>query len=352
MEPSREVKAMLGQANLAYVHGKTDEAVKILTEIIRIEPNTKPAWYTLSSIHQDLGNRDKAIQLRIVVTHLERSNSVQWRELAEQSKEMKLVEQAIYCYGQAIKADRTDRLALFGRALLLRETGKIPQAVKGLNACLKLSPYDPMVLRELGPMYWTLQDTSAAINLYLKALEHWMQQVPQPQGSASVKGFSLEEIAMLADFLRSQKRYREAAKAVVDGQRWLQGRKNEELTWLSFGDDREFDKARKTRPNWETHAQKWVEELPVNRLDPGLRLRLGICRLYEGRPAEAKVHKVKMSDCSDTLTHIRRCTSTSSWKSTCQISRTFSARLQTHISIVRCMPRRLRSTLICRRMRR
>lgn len=289
MEPSSEVKSLLGQANLAYVHGDTNEAVRILTEIIRIEPNTKPAWYTLSSIHEDLGNKDKAIQLRIVVTHLERSNSEQWKELGHQSREMGLSEQAIYCYGQAVRADRTDAEAQWERALLLRDTGKLRQAVNCLLSILKQDPHNPAILREIGPIYWQLQDTDSAIQLYVSALDYWRTKVPIPKTAAQIGGFSKDELSILSDLYRHQRRYRDAARIIVDGQRWLQGRIQEEPTWSLFGDDREFDAARKTRPQWESHPQRWVEEMPIHPLDDGLRLRLGLSRLWEGRLEEAKV---------------------------------------------------------------
>lgn len=299
MEPSQEIKYMLGQANMLYAQGNAQKAIEILTEIIRIEPSIKPAWYTLSTIHEELGNIDKSLSLRIVVSHLARSSKEDWKELAIKSKEIGLFEQAVYCYTQAMRAPggRNDVELVWDRAMLLKETGKIRQAATAFSALLKLQPHDPTVLRELGQLYFELNEINSAIDVYSAAFEHFKKKFPVPKGSLpsahgveeDEQNFTVNEIALLSDFLRSQKRYREAAKVVTDGQRWLQGRTKEGITWESFNDDREFDLRRKARSGWEYSPQKWAEEAPVYPLDINLRLRLGLCRLYEGRFDEAKV---------------------------------------------------------------
>lgn len=290
MEPSPEVRNMLGNANLAYVQGKQKEAIDILNEVIRIEPATKAAWYTLSTIQEELGNMDKAIQLRIVVAHLTKSNSNTWKELGIQSKELGLLEQAAYCFGEAVRSDRTDVEAIWDRASLLRETGKTRQASTWFAKLLKLQPHNPSILRELGPLYYELNEVPKAVQLYQAAYDHFRALYPIPSAYADeLQGWGNTDFELLADFLRSLKRYKEAAKIILEGVRWLQGRIQEGASWNSFGDDREYDLERKWREGWQNHPQRWCEDAPVHQLDTGLRLRLGLARLYEGRTDEAKV---------------------------------------------------------------
>lgn len=290
VEPSPEIRNMLGSANLAYVQGRQKEAIDILNEIIRIEPATRAAWYTLSTIQEELGNMDKAIQLRIVVAHLTKGRADTWKELGAQSRELGLLEQAAYCYGEAIRCDRTDVEAIWDRASLLRETGKTRQASTWFLKLLKLQPHNPSILRELGPLYYELNEVPKAVQLYQAAYDHFRSLYPVPSPSADeLQGWSNVDFELLADFLRSLKRYKEAGKIIVEGVRWLQGRSQEGASWASFGDDREYDLERKWRPGWEDHANRWCEEAPVHPLDTGLRLRLGLARLYEGRISEAKV---------------------------------------------------------------
>jgi general transcription factor 3C polypeptide 3 (transcription factor C subunit 4) len=290
MEPTPEVRNLLGSANLAYVHGRTKEAIDTLNEVIRIEPSTKSAWYTLSTIQEELGNMDKAIQLRIVVAHLTKNNVETWKELGAQSKQLGLLEQAIYCYGEAIQADRSDVEAIWDRATLFRETGKIRQAATWFFKLLKLQPHSPAILRELGPLYYDLNEVSKAVQLYQAAYDHFRSLYPVPSISQEeLQGWSFVDFELYSDFLRSLKRYKEAGKIIIEGVRWLQGRIEEGPSWNSFGDDREYDLERKWRNDWQKHPSKWCEETPIYHLDTGLRLRLGLARLYEGRYAEAKV---------------------------------------------------------------
>lgn len=290
MEPSPEVRNMLGSANLAYVQGRQKEAMDILNEVIRIEPATKAAWYTLSSIQEELGNMDKAIQLRIVVAHLTKSKAETWKELGAQSRELGLLEQAAYCFGEAIRTDRTDVEAIWDRASLLRETGKTRQASTWFSKLLKLQPHNPSILRELGPLYYELNEVPKAVQLYQAAYDHFRSVYPVPSPNAEeLQGWSHIDFELFADFLRSLRRYREAGKIIVEGVRWLQGRIQEGPSWSSFGDDREYDMERKWREGWADHPQRWCEDAPVHPLGTGLRLRLGLARLYEGRIDEAKV---------------------------------------------------------------
>lgn len=289
-EPSREVKLMLGDANYAYVLGDHKKAMSIYTEIIRIEPSTKKAWLGLAGIHAELGNKDKEIQALIVATQLSRSYSDDWKGLATQSEELGLIEQAIYCLGQAVSRDRTDIEAIWDRARLLVATGKLRQAVAGYNALLKLDPHSPPVLRKLAPLYYELNEISAGITLYAASYEHYRVKHRIPRKHRRPDDFGTEDLELYSDLLRSQKRFREGGKLIADGVRWLQGRIDEEASWESFGDDREYDLQRKTRPGWQDHPQRWCEDAPIYQLDTGLRLRLGMCRLSDGRTQDAKVH--------------------------------------------------------------
>ena len=296
IEPSPEVANLLGQANLSYALGNLKEAINIYTEIIRIEPSTKRAWLGLAGVHKEMGNRDKELQSLIVATHLRKSHPDDWKSLALQSKELGLLEQAIYCYGQASKSDRRDVDVIWDRADLLRETGKTRQAMQAFAGILKIQPHAPTVIRELAPMHYEMGEPAMAVKLYLGSYEHFKSTVPKPQhgsGGDDIMGFAMTDLELLSDFLRSQKRWREAARVITQGARWLQGRSEESVTWESFQDDREYDLTRKTRPGWETHPQKWSEDAPTHPLGTGLRLRLGLCRLGENTAKaaeEAKIH--------------------------------------------------------------
>jgi len=76
---------MVGEGNQAYVDGKRPEAIRIMQEVIRIEPRAVSAWAVLANCQDEQGLRDKALQLRIMAAHL-RHDPEQWYELAQQSR--------------------------------------------------------------------------------------------------------------------------------------------------------------------------------------------------------------------------------------------------------------------------
>ena len=76
---------MVGEGNQAYVDGKTQDAIRIMQEVIRIEPKAISAWAVLANCQTDMGLHDKALQLRIMAAHLKHDPD-RWYELAQQSR--------------------------------------------------------------------------------------------------------------------------------------------------------------------------------------------------------------------------------------------------------------------------
>lgn len=82
---SQQVKGLIGEANQAYIDNNIPETIRIMQEVIRIEPRAGSAWSVLAQCYDDLGERQKALQLRIMAAHLN-PDAEEWNRLAEQSK--------------------------------------------------------------------------------------------------------------------------------------------------------------------------------------------------------------------------------------------------------------------------
>ena len=67
---SQQVKSLLGEANTAYVSQNLPETIRLMQEVIRIEPREASAWTTLALCHTDLGEPEKALKLNIIGAHL------------------------------------------------------------------------------------------------------------------------------------------------------------------------------------------------------------------------------------------------------------------------------------------
>ena len=80
-----EVRNLIGDGNAAYVDSNLLEAIRIMQEVIRIEPRASAAWSVLAQCYADLNEPGKALQLRIMAAHLSH-DAEEWDRLAQQSK--------------------------------------------------------------------------------------------------------------------------------------------------------------------------------------------------------------------------------------------------------------------------
>lgn len=76
---------MIGAGNQAFVDNNIPEAVRIMQEVIRIEPRAISAWSVLASCYEDMDQRVKALQIRIMAAHL-RHDAEEWDTMARQSR--------------------------------------------------------------------------------------------------------------------------------------------------------------------------------------------------------------------------------------------------------------------------
>ncbi|GAA5929194.1 hypothetical protein JCM10213_005007 [Rhodosporidiobolus nylandii] len=292
VEPSPEVKRLLGQANQSYAEGRLLEAIETLSEVVRIDPIIRVSWYTLATIYEELEDKEKAVQCKIVATHLMGAKKAagDWVELGRESRDLGLLHQAIYCFTQAVKANKEDVDAMWDRAILLKLSGAMGMAIKAFLALLSLLPHDPGVLRELAPLLASTEQYQQATSLLLAAFAHYRQLVPlvTPQTVDALNTYGYGDLETLADFLLLQKNWAEVVRIIRQGVRWLQGR-DRETGWDAMDDDREFDEERKAREGWEK-GNTWFELEPTYELDVRLRSRLGLARLGQGWEAEAQQH--------------------------------------------------------------
>ncbi|GAC73563.1 RNA polymerase III transcription factor TFIIIC [Moesziomyces antarcticus T-34] len=309
---SAEVQALMAEVNLAYVENRLHDAIPKLEEVIRIEPSVMAAWNTLGLIYEELGEEEKSIQSRIIGAHLQPRANAEWKTLAYRSIKQTLYRQAIYCFQQAIKIDKTDVDSIWDRALLLRDLGDHKAAISGMLDILKLQPYDASVVRELVPMLVSTRDYDRGIEV----LERWrtssMQAYPDPAGglpldpelfadagstgpqssAPTFNNFNISELVTLADLLLLMRKPLETIGVLRQTARWLDGRKSEDF-WDAVDDDREFDgdidpQIRKEGDN-EGYGRQ-VETAQPHLLDPEIRLRLGKARMMLGDVVEAKHH--------------------------------------------------------------
>lgn len=280
---SSEVKALLAQANISYVEANLPTAIEQLEEVIRIEPTVKSAWYTLGMCFEEMGEEEKSIQCRIVGAHLTSNASDEWKSLARRSRERGLFQQSIYCLQQAIKKNRYDIDAIWDRAVMLKDSGRLRAAIDAFQAILKLRPYDAEVLRELIPLLVSVGDYEVGVQILEQMRQESMGRNVDPNidpalaeaiSSGPSVSFTLNELVTLADLLLLLNRPLQVILVVKQTIRWMRGQIREDRL-DDAQNDLELDEA--------------VGEQSFE-LDREVRLRLGKARFMLRDIDEGKRH--------------------------------------------------------------
>ncbi|KAJ7666264.1 hypothetical protein DFH06DRAFT_1470427 [Mycena polygramma] len=286
---SFEVRSLLGDGNQAYVDGNMPEAIRIMLEVIRIEPRAASAWAVLAQCHEDLKQDQQALQLRIMAAHL-RHDADEWDRLARQSKDLGYNHQALYCWGKLSSLDPANVNAQWDRALLARDMGDLKTTRNAFLTILKRFPHDLAVLSELRTILVEIGDLETCTSLFKAAFEHYQKTHPSGHGHDPITntevaggGFGYLEILVLADLYNTTGEHGRAIDVIRQGCRWLQGR-GDHRYWDICDDDREFDLP---------HFQRSITSGPsagMFPLDVNARHRLAVARIKMGEMDEAKLH--------------------------------------------------------------
>ncbi|KAG2139828.1 uncharacterized protein EDB93DRAFT_1241934 [Suillus bovinus] len=294
---SHQVRALIGEGNQAYVDVNIPEAIRIMQEVIRIEPRASSAWSVIAQCYEDSNETKKALQLRIMAAHL-RHDADEWERLAAQSRDLGYNQQAIYCYSKVYSLDPTNVDALWDRACLAKEINDLRAARHSLLAILKQFPHDMTVLAELRPILIEVSDLPLCASLYQAAFEHY--QTVQPTGppqpiDPSLTGqpsqnqtFGFIDILVLADLYNTMVECDHAIQIIRKGCRWLQGRAGQRF-WDGCVDDREYDLPSEDRGNVIIERSGDIQP-GYYPLDVNARHRLAIARIKLGDVEEGKMH--------------------------------------------------------------
>ncbi|KZV90252.1 TPR-like protein [Exidia glandulosa HHB12029] len=288
---SQQVKTMLGDAVEAHTEKDLDREISILTEVIKIEPRDNQAWDMLCEAQRERGNYQEGLLFKIVSAHLRHETSV-WRECADESNRLGLLQQALYCLTKICQLDPNDLDTLWERATLAKDLKEMRSAKRAFLAILKKYPHDLAVLFELQSILVDGGDFPIAIKLFEDAMHHYMRICPTGVSVDHVgnempgNGFGLPALVALADFCSATGDYERAIHVIRGGVRWLQGRQDQRF-WDALSDDREYDVEGKSpaRTNIGATSRPGYFQLDLN-----ARHRLAIARLKLGDLEEGTAH--------------------------------------------------------------
>ena len=134
----KDMQGLMGEANMKFAHGQSDEAIKMCMEVIRQVPNAIEPFQSLSLIYEDKGDSEKCLQFALIAAHLKQRDHEEWIKVAELYLEQNNTEQAIKCYTKAIRWDPAKSLSLWWTVCnLYQELGDRKHAMSGYEHILK-----------------------------------------------------------------------------------------------------------------------------------------------------------------------------------------------------------------------
>ena len=126
-KPTPDIQFRLSLARRAFEDKDYEGTIQMLSEVIRINSETYQAWTLLSTVHEELGDREKATMCLMTAAHLVPKNVPSWlnaaayalhgvEDMDDGPEKQQALERAITCYSQALTADKRNVEARVGKA--------------------------------------------------------------------------------------------------------------------------------------------------------------------------------------------------------------------------------------------
>ena len=134
------LQGLIGEANLSFVRGDIETAIKLCFEVIRHDPRAPEPFQTLSTVYEESGEFEKSVQFALIGAHLAPPDAEEWERLANMSLELNDVMQAASCLKKAIDSDSSILKYHRTRCDLLESINEKKKALQGyrrLLSCLK-----------------------------------------------------------------------------------------------------------------------------------------------------------------------------------------------------------------------
>jgi len=261
-----------------------EKAIKIISEIIRINAETYEAWMMLSSAWQELGDVKKAIKAQLGGIQLRPKHPEGWLAVARRFEEDGDFRGADHCYRYALRFVPGYPDAHLGKARINVIKRNFKGAISEFNKVLTHKPHDLEVIRGLTETYYFVKKYEEAKQLMKKTFLHYKE--PDNYGDEMP---DWNDLVSYISYYEALGDYSGAINELNSQARWLLGRESQDF-FDGVPNDCEWDKDDQRRaeiPGFnrdEFESSVYGEGLPMN-----LRVQLGICRYKIGHREEALV---------------------------------------------------------------
>ncbi|OAY46652.1 hypothetical protein MANES_06G016500v8 [Manihot esculenta] len=162
---SPEITKMLGDATVLYAHGRYEDAISVLNEVVRLAPHVPDSYHTLGLVHIALGNTEKAMGFYTIAARLMPKDSPLWRVLFDWHNERGDVARARLCLSKAIRADPNDIALRVLHASLYAKLGDCQRAAESYEQISRVCPEDVEVLKISAKLYAECGQTERSISI-------------------------------------------------------------------------------------------------------------------------------------------------------------------------------------------
>ncbi|KAK3692386.1 hypothetical protein B0T22DRAFT_495585 [Podospora appendiculata] len=302
-KPSPDILFRLSLANESFERKQYADAIQMLGEVIRINSETYAAWTLLSTIHEELGDREKACMCLISAAHLVPKNVAYWintalyalhgiEDMEEGPERERALERAHECYTKALIADKRNIEARSGKADVLLMQGQPAMALAQYHRALEYSPLNIRTVRNLADVTLDLKDPrrscEAAKRAYRRIIDHLqaLDTLDTEEGR-----FEWSDLRIYLEFFAILEQWQAAALELKEISRWLLGRRAESYWDHWLDDDREWDLHDDRRIDvTDFEPARYPQDSYGQGLPTDLRAKLYVYRHKLGQTFEADNH--------------------------------------------------------------
>ncbi|GAB4839589.1 hypothetical protein Ancab_029112 [Ancistrocladus abbreviatus] len=167
-----EVTMKLGKATVHYAHGRFEEAICLLNEVVRLAPNMHEPYHMLGLVYNALGDKKKAMGCYMIAAFLGPKDSSLWKPLVNWSIEQGNIGQAWYCLTKAINADPGDAALKYHRASLYVDIGDHQKAAEAYEQIFRLCPDNVEALKKAIMLYEKCSQFERSVSIFEDYLKH------------------------------------------------------------------------------------------------------------------------------------------------------------------------------------
>ncbi|KAK3357327.1 hypothetical protein B0T25DRAFT_589631 [Lasiosphaeria hispida] len=313
-KPTPDILFRLSLAREAFERKDYEDAIKMIKEIIRINSETYNAWTLLSTVHEELGDREKAIMCLMTAAHLVPKNIASWLHAASYAlqgvedmddgpEKDTALERALTCYSHVLTNDKSSIEARTGKADVLMMQGHAGQALAQYQKALEYRPLNIRTVRNTADVALDARDAKKGAEVAKRAYRNLIDHL-QSKGTVEAEEgrFEWSDLRIYLEFFTILEQWHEGTQQLKGISRWLLGRRAE-LFWDRWADDdREWDLHDDRRvqvPEFEPaqHPQDtYGQGLPID-----LRARLFVYRRKLGHEYEAMLHLRVLDPADDSI---------------------------------------------------